>query len=614
MNTKELRITEVEFDLIKQNLKNFLKSQSEFTSYNFEGSALNILLDILAYNTYYQAFYNNMTVNEMFLDSATKRSSIVSIAKHFAYRPKTIKSARVIVELYGPPSSSLIGTIPKGTRILTTNNGSSYSFFLLDDVTPFVSEVDQSGQPTEYSTGAIEFIEGTLRKYSFIVDGEQENQRFVIPFRNVDASTLRVYIQPSIASTERIGYTEATNITMLKEDSNIYFLEENSDGYLQLTFGDGVLGRRLSDGNVIRVEIVESSGEEANGVGVANSTNFFSSPTLVGVTIRTVVPSNGGSAAEDKESIRFNTTRNFVTQERAVTKEDYRNIILKDFSLIEDVACWGGEENDPPAYGRVYISVKPKTGAILTQTEKANIISTLTTTRNVVGVLVEFVDPEILYINLTVNLKVDPINLPSGLNTLVSDVTREIYDFTDTKLDKFDRDFYATELSEVVQSVSENIISNDIGVSLEKRFVPIFDAKPHNYEINFNNSLYHPEDGYKSVVTSNIFAYLDTTGQQSVDRDCQLQDDGFGNMVLFYLINTEKVILNNKIGTVEYATGKVTLNRFKPVSLVDGLPIILFAVPNERDIVAKQRMFLYHETPSSRSLTINTTLIPYRNR
>jgi hypothetical protein len=613
MNTKELRITEVEFDLIKQNLKNYLRSQSEFTSYNFEGSALNILLDILAYNTYYQAFYNNMTVNEMFLDSAIKRSSIVSIAKHFAYRPKTIKSARVLVELFGSPETMQDG-FSKGTRILASNNGSSYSFILLDDVIASVSEYDQNGEATEFSTGTVEFVEGSLKKYTFLVDGDLEDQRYVIPYRNVDASTLRVTVQSSIASTQTVAYTEATNITLLRQDSNIYFLEENADGYLELIFGDGVLGRRLSDGNVIRIEIIESSGEEANGVGIANSTSNFSIPTASGVSIRTVVPSNGGSQEESKESIRFNTTRNFVTQERAVTKEDYRNIILKDFPIIEDVICWGGEDNDPPAYGRVFVSVKPKTGAILSSGEKANIISTLSSTRNVVGVLVEFVDPEILYLNLTVNLKVDPIDLPTGMSDLVAEVTREIYDFTDETLNKFDKDFYATDLSTKIQSINDNIISNDIGVSLEKRFVPIFDAKPHNYEIRFNNQLYHPQDGYKSVLTSNVFGYVDTTANEAVDRDCLLEDDGYGNVVLYYVLDNEKIVINAKIGTIDYSTGKVTLTKFKPSSLVDGFPIVLFAVPYERDIVAKQKMFLYHEYPSSRSLTINTTQIPYRNR
>jgi hypothetical protein len=349
-------------------------------------------------------------------------------------------------------------------------------------------------------------------------------------------------------------------------------------------------------------------------VGVSNSTSSFSTPVLPGALIRVVVPSSGASAAETKESVRFNTTRNFVTQERAVTKEDYRNIILKDFSIIEDVICWGGEDNDPPAYGKVFISVKPKTGAILSNNEKSKILSTLTTTRNVVGVLVEFVDPEILYLNLTVNVKVDPINLSPGLSQLVADLTQEIYDFTDEMLNQFDKDFYATDLSTKIQSVSENIISNDIGVSMEKRFIPVFDNKPHNYEIKFNNQLYHPSDGYKSVISSNIFGYLDTSANTAVDRDCQLEDDGYGNIVLFHLLDNQKIILNSKIGTVDYTTGKITLNRFKPSTLIDGLPVIIFAVPNERDIIAKQRMFLVHETPSSRSLTINTTLVPYRNR
>ena len=613
MNTKELRITEIEFDLIKQNLKNFLRSQSEFTSYNFEGSALNILLDVLAYNTYYQAFYNNMTVNEMFLDSATKRSSIVSIAKHFAYRPKTVKSARVVVEITGSPAA-LGGSVAKGNRILSTNNGSSYSFILLQDVATSASEFDSSGNITEVSTGSVEFVEGSVRRYSFVVDGSLENQKYAIPYKNVDASTLKVTVQTSSRSSEIFNYTEATNITILKEDSKIYFLEENSDGNLELTFGDGVLGKRLSDGNLIRIEIIESSGPEANGVGLANSTSSFSTPSLPNALIRVAIPSNGASEAETKESIRFNTTRNFVTQERAVTKEDYRNIILKDFSIIEDVICWGGEDNDPPAYGKVFVSLKPKTGAILSNNEKSKILTTMSTTRNVVGVLVEFVDPEILYLNLTVNLKIDPINLSPGLSQLISDVTQEIYDFTDSVLNQFDKDFYATDLSTKIQSTNENIISNDIGVSMEKRFIPTFDNKPHNYEINFNNALYHPEDGYKSIISSNIFGYLDTTINNPVDRDCQLEDDGYGNIILYHLLDNNEVILNSKIGTVDYVTGKIILNKFKPSTLVDGLPVILFAVPNERDIIAKQKMFLIHETPSSRSLTVNTTLIPYRNR
>ena len=313
MNTKELKISEIEFDLIKQNLKNFLKSQNEFTSYNFEGSAFNILLDVLAYNTYYQAFYNNMTVNEMFLDSASKRSSIVSIAKHFAYRPRTIRSSRVIVEvsLSGGLSTD---SILRGTKITASKSGESFSFTLLDDAVFNAATFDTNGQISTISTGSIEFVEGSIKKYSFMVDAGNSSQKYVIPFANVDASTLRVSIQSSSTTSQLINYTEATNITELKDDSNVYYLEENADGYLELTFGDGILGKKLSNGNIIRIEILESLGDSANGVGVANSSNTFGTSTIPYSTIRVIVPSSGGSAAETKESIRFNTTRNFVTQ------------------------------------------------------------------------------------------------------------------------------------------------------------------------------------------------------------------------------------------------------------------------------------------------------------
>ncbi len=609
MKTKDLRVTEIEFDLIKQNLKNFLRSQEEFSGYNFEGSALNILLDILAYNTYYQAFYNNMTVNEMFLDSASKRSSIVSIAKHFAYRPKTITSSRCQVEITTTDTTESF--IPRGTRISATKNNESYNFVVLEDVN-LVPSSYENGIVTELTSNTITVVEGSLKKYSFIADTSNTTQKFVIPFESVDASTLRVTVQPDISVAEMEQYYEATNITELTEESKIYFLEENSDGYLELIFGDGILGKGLSSGNVIRIEILESSGKEANGIGISNSTNTFGAPRTVSEsTVRVIVPSSGGSDRETKESIRFNTTRNYVTQDRAVTKEDYRNILLKDFSFIEDVICWGGEENDPIQYGKVFISVKPKEGVFLSSEEKALIIQTLTRTRNVVGVLVEFVDPEVLYLNLTVNVKIDPINLPQGVNQLVSDIKTSIYEFTDVNLNKFDKDFYATELSTEIQSIDENIISNDILISIEKRFVPLFDQKAHNYTLKYNNKLYHPQDGYKSILSTNVFGYLDRNG---TDRDCELEDDGNGKIKLFYREGSNKVIISSNIGTIDYNNGIINLKNFKPTSLINDFPISLFCIPDEIDIIAKQKMFLIHENPSAISLVVNATQVPYKNR
>jgi len=611
MKTQDLRITEINFDLIKQNLINFLKSQSEFSGYNFEGSALNVLLDVLAYNTYYQAFYNNMTVNEMFLDSATKRSSIVSIAKHFSYRPKTMVSSRVVVDISTTDLSNTM--LPRGTKITASRGGKSYNFICTEDTTLVPSEFDAtSGGVSKLSTGPVTFVQGDIRKYSFVADAVNTSQKFVIPFLDVDASTLRVTVQPDSSVAVFEEYTEATNITALNSDSTVFFIEENADGYLELIFGDGILGKGLSDGNVIRIEVVESVGSAADGVGIVNSASIFGGPNTISESLtRVLVPSTGGASKETKETIRFNTTRNFVTQERAVTKEDYKNILLSDFPILEDVMCWGGEDNVIPQYGVVFITVKPKTGAILSSNEKKKIIQTLMETRNVVGVRVEFVDPEVLYLNLTVNLKIDPINLASGTNQLLSDIRQEVYDYTDKNLNKFDKDFYATDLSSIIQQINRNIISNEINVSIEKRFVPTFDNRSHSYEINFNNELYHPIDGYTTIINSNVFGYVDSL---NIDRDCRIIDNGNGVLKLIYDFNDKEVVVKSNIGTIDYTTGKLTLKNFKPSSLIDNLPISLFAVPNERDIIAKQKMFLIHEQPSSISLTTNITLVPYRNR
>lgn len=611
MKTQDLRITEINFDLIKQNLINFLKSQSEFSGYNFEGSALNVLLDVLAYNTYYQAFYNNMTVNEMFLDSATKRSSIVSIAKHFSYRPKTMVSSRVVVDITTTDLSNTM--LPRGTKITASRGGKSYSFVCTEDTTLVPSEFDAtSGGVSKLSTGPVTFVQGNIRKYSFVADAVNTSQKFVIPFLDVDASTLRVSVQPDSSVAVFEEYTEATNITTLNSDSSVFFIEENADGYLELIFGDGILGKGLSDGNVIRIEVVESVGSAADGIGIVNSASIFGGPNTISESLtRVLVPSTGGASKETKETIRFNTTRNFVTQERAVTKEDYKNILLSDFPILEDVMCWGGEDNAIPQYGVVFITVKPKTGAILSSNEKKKIIQTLTETRNVVGVRVEFVDPEVLYLNLTVNLKIDPINLASGTNQLLSDIRQEVYDYTDKNLNKFDKDFYATDLSSIIQQINRNIISNEINVSIEKRFTPTFDNRSHSYEINFNNELYHPIDGYTTIINSNVFGYVDSL---NIDRDCRIIDNGNGVLKLVYDFNDTEVVVKSNIGTIDYTTGKLTLKNFKPSSLIDNLPISLFAVPNERDIIAKQKMFLIHEQPSSISLTTNITLVPYRNR
>lgn len=620
MKNKNLKISETDLLGIKQNLISFLQTQDEFTGYNFEGSAINVLLDILSYNTYYNAFYNNITINEMFMDSAIKRSSIVSLAKHFGYTPKTITAASCTIQIrcLTTQSTPNIFYLPKYTTFLASKNGEDFEFKLMEDTyfTTVINSPNNNSTTIEKTSGVVLLKQGSLKTYTFVYDSNNPTQKFIIPFENVDSSTLVVKVQPDPNSSEQELFTVAKNITEISEDSKIFFLEENSDGLLEIFFGDGLLGQQLNDSSVIRIEILQTDGEQANGIGVINSTTIFSVsgndfiPTItLTPTVTVVQPSYGGSPKEDKNNIKINATRNFTTSERAVTKNDYKNIILKDYPQIQDVIVWGGEENDPPDYGKVFVSIKPISGSSLSNNEKSNLVSTLTTRRNVVGTLVEIVDPNVIYLNVNVNVKIDPIKIES-ITDIKTEIRTTIDNFFSEYVRAFDADFYSAELIEQIQDIDESIISNDISITLEKRFTPTF-GTPLNYVFEFSNSFYAPFSGYTNILTSNLFGYLDSTG---VDRDCRLEDDGSGNIMLYYSIGTKKVYINKKAGIIDYENGKITLTNFNPTFLINNYPISLYIIPKNKDIIASRKTVLEFDKRSTNSLKVTEELIPYRNK
>jgi hypothetical protein len=620
MKNKNLRITETDILGIKQNFISFLKTQDEFSGYNFEGSAINVLLDILSYNTYYNAFYNNITINEMFMDSANKRSSIVSLAKHFGYRPKTITASSCLINITYQTSINdpNIFYLPKYTSFFATKNGEEFEFKVLEDV--YFTNVINSPVNSETSilktSGSILIKQGIVKTYTFVYDESNQTQKFIIPYENVDSSTLVVKVQPDPSSSTEELFTVVKNITEIKEDSKVFFLEENSDGFLEISFGDGLLGEKLRDSSVIRIEILQTEGEQANGIGTVNSStifslsrNNFSPPVSNTPTVTVVQPSYGGSPKEEKNNIKKNAIRNYTTSERAVTKNDYKNIILKDYPQIQDVIVWGGEENDPPDYGKVFISAKPISGASLSNIEKNNLISTLTSRRNIVGTLVEIVDPNTIYLNINMNVKIDPIKTES-ITDIKTNIKNTIDNFFSEYIRAFDADFYSAELIEQIQDIDESIISNDISITLEKQFIPNFGTSL-NYVFDFSNPLFSPFSVYNNILTSNLFGYLDSSG---VDRDCRLEDDGNGNIMLYYTTGNKKVYINNKIGIIDYTKGKISLNNFNPTFLINNYPISLYVIPRDKDIIASKKTVLEFNTKSDTSLTITEELIPYRNK
>jgi len=375
-----LLLTELDFDGIKANIKNFLKNQTEFTDYNFEGSALSTLIDILAYNTYMLSYYTNMVANESFLDTAIKRENVISHAKLLGYTPRSTRSSSTILNV----TSSVNQSVSRNSYFTTDVDGVGYYFSPIEDIS-LTANVAQS----------IVVYEGRTVTNKFVVNLTDITQKFVIPNSEIDTSTLKVSVQQNATSGSEV-YTLNTNLTTVEPDSKIYYLEEDSNYNYRILFGDGILGKALESGNVITVEYKVSAGAAANGA------TSFTPPQ--NITINSSVTSFGGSSRESTDSIKFLAPRNFEGQNRAVTTTDYRTLILRDVPNVEAVSVWGGQDQLPhPVYGKVFIAIKPVGEETLNSLQKASIKNTILNTKNIVSVIPELVDPKYIYLKLTQN-------------------------------------------------------------------------------------------------------------------------------------------------------------------------------------------------------------------
>lgn len=623
---------------IKQNLISFLKSQDKFNGYNFEGSTLNILLDILAYNTHYQSLYNNIAFNEAFLDTANKRSSVVSIAKNLGYTPASAKSSSCVVEIVRDADE--LGRIQTGTltanenplvfkkhQILKVNKDSSvYFFYNLQDAVFSANEISANGLALNYTTGPITIKEGKLRTVSFVIDGSNPTQKFSLRYTNIDTGTLSINVQRSASDTTGSldTWTESQNITAINADSNVYFLEEGPDEYYRIYFGDGILGKRLEEGNLVTVTFIEASGEEANDIGF---TDAEGARVFVSVgdnsnldTIKVVLPSYGGSEKESVSSIKYKAPKSFTAQERAVTASDYTSILQKDFSFIKSIKCWGGEDNNPPEYGKIFICIKPENRAALTTSEKNAITKSLTKNRSVVGVIPQIVDPNILYLIINCDAKIDIVKTKGSLTQLNSKIISAINNYIKTNLDIFDADLIANELESSIKDSDTSILSVSIVPQLEYRLIPQYGAA-RSYTVYFQNQIPQSESLEKPNIQSTAFDYLDHT---NTIRSCKLYDDGFGNIYIGYeqggveysLGKYKNIDLTTgtpeNIGTINYETGVLSLNKFNPIYTDNSQIIKIFANIFDRDVFVDPSTILSIDTNDKNSIVINLVESAFR--
>ena len=591
MATK-LEISELDFDGIKENLKTFLSQQDEFRDYDFEGSGMSVLLDVLAYNTHYLGYNANMLANEMFLDSADLRSSVVSKAKQVGYTPTSAAASTAVVNITVNNASGPSLTMARGTSFTTTVNGTSYSF---------VTNADISITPASgvYVFNNVTIYEGTYLNYKYTVNTSDTDQRFIIPNDNVDTRTLSIKIQESSSDSTINTYRLATGITEIDSTSKVYFLQEVEGGRYEVYFGDGVLGKSVADGNIIIMDYINTNRAEANG-----ATTFTLGGTIGGfssATITTISNASEGSDPESISSIKYNAPRDYTAQDRAVTANDYKVLVKSLYANAQSVQVYGGEDAAVPDYGKVYISIKAKSGSTLTQATKASVVTSLKQYA-VASVTPIIIDPETTYLTLTTNFKYNSGATSKDVSTLQTNVLSTISTYGNNTLENFTGIFRHSKLTENINNADTSILSNITTVKLYKYIIPTL-SSALKYTLSFNNAFYNPHSGHNSdaggVISSTGFKISgDTVNEHFLD------DDGAGNIRLYYLNGTTRIYTTSTYGTVSYTTGEVILTsaNITSISNVDGVAstqIRVFAIPNSNDIVPVRNQVLSIDTTNS---------------
>lgn len=512
--TDRLRVTELDFDQIKQNLKTYLKAQSEFTDYDFEGSGLNVLLDILAYNTHYNAYYMNMVANESFLDTALLRDSVISHAKVLGYVPYSRKAPRATLNFTVSTNSNTPATltIPKGFSFLSNEiDGVSYNFVTL-------SETSVTKSNTDFSFLELPIHEGQLVTYNYTYDqSTNPKQLFSIPDSGVDTSTISITVQSSSTNTAIETFSLATDSSNVITTSPVFYLQENRGEKYDIYFGNNVIGKSITNGNIVSLSYLITNGTAAN-----KANNFVATGTLTdslgnsqtNFTINPVGESSGGSERESVDEIKFGAPLQFTTQNRLVTFKDYESFIKKNYPAVDSVSVWGGEDETPPTYGRVFVALKPKQNYYLSDTEKQRIIDEVIAPKAVVAVQTIIRDPEYLYLLISPTVTYDPKKTILTTDQLKTGIRDAILSYKTNYLDKFDSKFILSKVQDVVDATDSNaIIGSKVIVRVQKRFKPSTDqSKP--YFVYFNVPLRRGTISNK--LSSTFFTIVDTNGVDQV--------------------------------------------------------------------------------------------------
>lgn len=582
-----------------------MRSNSNFTDYDFEGSNLSVLIDVLAYNTYIASYNANMVSNEVFIDSATLRENVVSLARNIGYIPRSKKASKANISFFVEVDDSTIKTITLKSGVIcnsTSFGQSRYVFSLLDDITvPVVNGIA--------SFDAIDVYEGSYVNSNFTVNTSTQNQRFIIDNRGVDTSTIKVTVRETESSTSTQRYVNASSILDVTSTSKVFFIQEIEDERYEIIFGDGVFGKKLENNNYIEVSYLISNGNSANGISEFNFSGILidnQNRSLSGTSslITTNISSTGGSEIESINSIRNFAPRIYSTQNRAVTASDYEVLIPKIYSEAESVSAFGGEELTPPQYGKVFITIKPFFGSFLSNGIKDNIKAELRK-YSVAGIVPEILDIKYLYIELESNVYYDS-NSAASSDLIQSKVTNNINKFADSEeLNKYGARFKYSKYQKLIDDTDSAITSNISKIQIRRDLQASLNQFAE-YEICFRNK-FHIKNSSGYNIKSSGFK-VSGISKTVYFGDTPNSNKTTGDLFLFYLnSDVEPVVIKRSVGIVDYVNGEITTN---PLNIIQteksdgGTPIIEISVsPESNDVLGIQDLYLQIDTSK---IVVNT--------
>jgi hypothetical protein len=593
-----VNFTNLDFDQIKTSIKDYLRSNSNFTDYDFEGSNLSVILDVLAYNTYISSYNANMISNEVFIDSATLRENVVSLARSIGYVPRSKTASKANISFFvdtsipNSPQKPLTLTLRKG--IVATSSGSygkeSYVYSIPDDITvPVINNI------AEFTN--IDIYEGTYIKETYTVDSLTPNQRYILNNENVDSSLIRVEVKDGQLGVNK-KYLQSNNILSVNSDSRIFFIQEIEDQRYELLFGDGIIGRKLINGEIVEISYIVTSGESANGVSsfsfngtIIDNTSFNATSGISLIT--TNIVSGGGREIESVDSIKKYATRIYAAQNRAVTASDFEAIIPQIYPEAESVSAFGGEDLNPPQYGKVFITIKPENGFFISNSIKDSIKEKLRQ-YSVAGIVPEILDLKylILEVNSTVYYN---NNLAPSIDYITSTVSNNIEKYANSsELNKYGARFKYSKFLKIIDDSHEAITSNITTVQMRRDLKPELNSLA-TYELCFGNE-FHVKDINGFNIKSSGFKIPGLQDTVYIS-DIPNLDKLYGKIFIFKLDSTEKYkIVRSEAGTIDYVKGEIYLNAINIESTIKtsgGESIIeISAVPESNDVIGLQDLYL----------------------